>query len=169
MFGYVLYKGDVTECFTLPIMIVCFSFYRWFLTRQDSKQLADMARGIGAACAKEVGRRGVDLLGKCKDCKGHYNFTDLKLLFSSLSIVKFQTFLLVPSGTSHTGRQHFTTMLCSGVFNGWPASKSLEHIFIVLTEQIKIKINTIYIIILANTQLNLILVFRYLWYAIFKV
>ena len=105
-----------------------------------------MARGIGAACAKEVSRSGVDLLGKCGDCKAHYNFTDLKLLFSSLSISKFQTFLLVPSGTSRTGCQHFTTMLCSGGSNGWPANTFLEHIFIVLTEQINC-FNTIYIII----------------------
>ena len=41
------------------------------------------------------------------------------------------------------------------------------HIFIDLTAQINCFV-TIYIIIWANTQLNLI-VFRYLWYAIFKV
>ena len=42
------------------------------------------------------------------------------------------------------------------------------HICIDLTVQISCFV-TIYIIISANTTLNLIHVFRYLWYAIFKV
>ena len=42
------------------------------------------------------------------------------------------------------------------------------HIFIDLTVQTSCFV-TIYIIIWANTQLYLILAFRYLWYAIFKV
>ena len=45
---------------------------------------------------------------------------------------------------------------------------SMQNIFIDLTVQMSCFV-TIYIFIWANTQLKLILVFRYLWYAIFKV
>ena len=50
----------------------------------------------------------------------------------------------------------------------WPAGNLGGNIFIDLTVQLSCFV-TIYIIIWANTQLNLILVFRHLWYAMFEV